>query len=301
MANFKGLLAKGPPETPIFVLFLRIAALVLTLAVFVAACYNASLLDQIVLLTQDEAGPAGLGIFTCIWTWGVVGTEIAFTMKLPHLYMRIVFVILDVLTLIFWLSTWAVAASVASDALEDRASTIAKKYGGSAAAIAGLGAIVWVILIVIFVFWVMAAIRGSPEPTTTAELGNMKAEGAPAAAPAVQQQQPPQQYPPQHPPQQYPPQQYPPQQGTPQPYPPQQGTPQPYGQQPYPQQGTPQPYPQQPYSPTGAQSPYSSPGSPAPGQPQYPPQQATPYPPGELQGYPQEPQHPQQPQAPYPQ
>jgi hypothetical protein len=272
MANAKGLIATGPPATPSFVFILRCVALVLSVACFIAGCYNVSLIRRITTFNFSTDAPGGLTIFTCIWTWIVLGLDIAFGLKLHKFYYRIGFFIGYILTIIFWLSTWALAAAAAGDTL-DCGDTVCTQYGGSAAAIAALGAILWVLLIVIFVFWVLASLRDGPATATanTTELGAVKTEGVPPNGAGAGVDGAPQQYPPQgYAPEQqgaYPPQGYPEQKGTPGPY---------------------------------QQSPYAAPGSPDPHQGYGQQQNNTPYPEQPV-GYPQEPHQHQSPPQQYPQ
>ena len=140
--NTHGLMAKGPPATPKFHFFLRIAALVLSVACFIPACYNASVATVIYTINFDNASPGGLAIFSCIWTWIVLALDIAFSLRLHSWYIRLVFFIGYILAIIFWLSTWALAARAAADVLECTFLECTR-YGGSIAAVAALGAIIW--------------------------------------------------------------------------------------------------------------------------------------------------------------
>ena len=75
-------------------------------------------------------------------------------MKSPHLFYRIIAVILYAFSIIFWLSAWAWSASVASLWLSvyssygyygynDSYYSAGKAEGAALAACAGLGALVW--------------------------------------------------------------------------------------------------------------------------------------------------------------
>jgi hypothetical protein len=59
--GFNGLTAKGVPALPKWLLFLRIAIIVLSLGVLIAAAYNLSLFDSAYL--AGYSGPAGFLIF----------------------------------------------------------------------------------------------------------------------------------------------------------------------------------------------------------------------------------------------
>jgi hypothetical protein len=166
-----GLMAKGPPPTPGFFIFLKIALGVLSFAVFIAACFNVAQLNGI---SGDAfvgfgigAGPGGLGIWTCLFTWAFLGVEIFLGMSMHNLYIRIVFIIWLALDFIFWLATWANAARFATifapflSACADSGFSGCSGYGGSLDAIAAIGAFCWCV-IRIFPFLTLLCFSDSP-------------------------------------------------------------------------------------------------------------------------------------------
>ncbi|KAM0297266.1 hypothetical protein ACHAPM_009799 [Fusarium culmorum] len=225
--------------------------------------------------------------------------------KLPalrSLYHIIAVLCLDALMLVLWLAAWAATASrrakyvvpvtvgncYSDGSLIDskNCSVFYKRDGENVilfktglailAAIAGLGALVWVLFIVTFVWSLVMFLRGRKqgrfavdlssstnnyqmEPKTEAQV-NVQAQPTPAA-PQYQQQQPaPGQFSPQQQ-QQYLPQQQQYPQTTPSPYQP--------AQSPYQQQGAYPPPPVSPYDPQQGQQQFESQQNYA----QYPPQQ----------------------------
>lgn len=210
MANFSGLSAHGAPATqPRFLFFLKIAIIVLSIVVLALSAYAISLVGDITggYYGYVGAGAPGLLIFTVIWTWITYGVFLFFELKAPHMFYRIIAVIVWALSIIFWLSGWALAASHAASVMSvanmyDGYSKYLnntfydwyKKYGGALAGCAGIGALVWILIIVHFVFFVRACMTDTT--TTGAELGNVQHKQetpgapAPAAAPAQYQAQP---------------------------------------------------------------------------------------------------------------
>ncbi|KAL6912720.1 hypothetical protein FSST1_010480 [Fusarium sambucinum] len=283
-----------------------------------------------------------LCIAIAVLTWIIVLYALL-TEKIPSLrslYHIIAVLCLDALMLILWLAAWAATAARRAKyvvpvnvgncyddgSLTDskNCSVFYKRDGENVilfktglailAAIAGLGALVWVLFIVTFVWSLVMFLRGRKqgrfavdlsgstnnyqmEPKTEAQV-NVQPQPVPAAPQYQQQQQPApgqfqqqQQYPPQQQQQQQ--QQYPPQQQ--QQYPPQ-TTPSPYqpAQSPYQQQGAYSPPPVSPYDPQQGQQ-FQGQQNYA----QYPPQQyhevpgTTSSPPPQQQPYPAQ-GHPQQ-------
>lgn len=225
MANFKGVMAHGPPATqPRFLFFLKIAIIVLSVVVLALAAYAISLYGNYSSYYVG-AGAPGLLIFTVIWTWVTYGVFLFFELKAPHFFYRIIAIVLWGLSIIFWLSAWALAASHAAVYLSYTSYSSGfgstyyddwfKKAGGALAGCAGIGALIWILIIVHFAFFVRACLTDTT--TTGAELGNIghkheaTAAPAPAAAPGQYQAQPvyqqQQQTHPQHPQQTYPQQQ----------------------------------------------------------------------------------------------
>jgi len=178
-------MAKGPPPTPGFFIFLKIALGVLSFAVFIAACFNVAQLNGI-LGYGSGAGAGGLAIWTCIFTWAFLGVEIFLGMSMHNLYIRIVFIIWLAFAFIFWLSTWADAAAGAAvlSLCAGIGDSFCTKYGGSLAAVAAIGAFCWLIVIALLLFYVLACMRDTaasnnyqPNNQPNAELYAVKPDG----------------------------------------------------------------------------------------------------------------------------
>lgn len=216
----QGLVAVGVPPQPLWLLYIKIAILVISLVVLALSAYS---------LSVFPIGAGGMDIFLAIFSWLVYGTAGALELWAPQYHYRIGALIGYILSVIFWLAAWAWSASEASVWLSAYRGTHGPitNAGGALAGCAALGAAAWVLTIVHLVFFIRACVMETTDPSQ-AELGQVKVEAG--AVPQQQYQQP-----------------YPPQQQQPQAYPPQQ----PYvpeAQQPYVQQQQ-QPYPQQPQQP----------------------------------------------------
>ncbi|KAF4963651.1 hypothetical protein FSARC_8356 [Fusarium sarcochroum] len=254
----------------------------------------------------------GLSLAIAIITWVVVAYTV-FTEKIPSLrsaYHIIAVLALDGLLIILWLAAWTATAArrakyvvpvSVGDCIDDGSLTdsktcsIFKRDGENVvlfktglamfSAIAGLGALVWILFIVTFVWTLVMFLRGRKEGRfavntsgVTTPSNNYQMENK---VPEVQVAQP---------------QQH-------------QGAPQQYQQQPAPGQFVPQQQQQQQqYPPQNAPAPYQQAQSPYQQQGAYPPPQAAPYSPQEQQQFqgqqnygqypPQQQQH-QQPPQPY--
>jgi len=192
-----GLMAKGPPPTPGFFIFLKIALGVLSFAVFIASCFNVAQLNGFFGVAYS-AGAGGLGIWTCIFTFAFLGVEIFLGMSMHNLYLRIVFIIWLAFMFIFWLSTWAdAAAGAAILSVCGDFNDVCRKYGGSLAAIAAIGAFCWLIVIALLLFYVLACVRDTsasnnyqPNNQPNAELFAVKPDGTQQPFVAGQQPQP---------------------------------------------------------------------------------------------------------------
>ncbi|OAA56950.1 hypothetical protein SPI_07331 [Niveomyces insectorum RCEF 264] len=206
-----GLLAKGaPPNLPAFVLPLRIAIVVLSVVVLALAAFAISVFGSYASYAGGYTGVSGLLIFVVVKTWIVFGVLAFLEYRMPHLYYRLVALVLYALSLVFWLSAWAWAASIAAFWLGTvcefgvcvGADSYAKKEGGALAACAGLGAVAWVLSIVNLFLFVRACLTDTVGPAQ-AELGQVPLKEAnatvvpmPGPAPGQQQYAPyPAQYP----------------------------------------------------------------------------------------------------------
>jgi hypothetical protein len=240
--NGKGLIAVGVPVLPFWLLIVRGAAIVLSLGVLIASAYYLSInRDFGGYVAPIVSGPPGFLIFDVIFTWGILGTMIAFEFFLQKFYYRIVFFVLLILDVIFWLAAWAWSAERAAwyfggstvyssvwrkrDVVDDILSDYdfgdlgdltngspyspdysTNKWGVSLAAATALGALTWVLVIVTTVFFGIACLREPDNETTVnmqgSELEQAQKQGGTEFVQPVPAGSPPPQ-------QQYPPQQYP--------------------------------------------------------------------------------------------
>ncbi|KAJ4270513.1 hypothetical protein NW762_002200 [Fusarium torreyae] len=184
----QGLTATGVPRMPLWLTILRAAALLLSLGVLIAAAYHISLLGNWAHYYAGS-GPASFLIFDAIFTFLVLGSMLAAEFFAPQLYIRLLFFGALVLAAIFWLSAWAWAAAWASDFYSvyhsygfGRAKEL-DAWGASLAAGAALGAVTWLLIVVITVFFVRACMASphgssfSPRSQNDAEVGQPKPEG----------------------------------------------------------------------------------------------------------------------------
>ncbi|KAG7152243.1 hypothetical protein HYQ46_011921 [Verticillium longisporum] len=254
--NLKGLNTRTHPHVPSWFFIVQLVVLALGLGVFVASAYSLSFFDGYGYAGAYSGSP-GFLLFAALLIFIVVGSHIVLERFFSQWYFRLAFVIGYVLTIIFLLSAWAWAASIArlfnGDVCDAFGcySNDGNGYGSAMAAGAALGAFAWVLLIVLLVFYILASLkegRGEVAPVVTAadaEMGHVNKEAHPPAVAAPTEQQPQQQYQQQYqqqqpyaprdqtqqyaPQEQYPPQQqYPPQEQYPpqQQYPPQHQQPQ---------------------------------------------------------------------------
>ncbi|KAJ0386472.1 hypothetical protein COL922a_004237 [Colletotrichum nupharicola] len=157
-ANIRGLMGKGVPPTPTFFSILRVAVMVLSLAVLAACAYNLSLLGG----QASYAGPPGFMLFVSLFTLLILGGAMALERFAPQFYFRLALLIPYGVNVLFWLSGWAWSASIASLFLGNTCigstcfgpTTEETRYGASMAAAAGVGAINWVMMIVVLFYFV---------------------------------------------------------------------------------------------------------------------------------------------------
>ena len=169
----RGLTAKGVPPQPRWLLYLKIAILVLSLVVLALAAYSISLFGSYYGIVGGT-GAGGFLIFVVgfpfllfplslpvsnsltrgvqtLKTFIIIGGATVIEVWFPHLFYRIVALVVYNLSIIFWLSAWAWAASTAALWLGSSCylgtcsspSSYASREGGALAACAGLGAIIW--------------------------------------------------------------------------------------------------------------------------------------------------------------
>ncbi|KAL1837344.1 hypothetical protein VTJ49DRAFT_3972 [Mycothermus thermophilus] len=173
-----GLIAVGVPPQPLWLLYIKIGILVLSLIIFCLSCF---------ILSVVHGSAAGMTLFVCLWSFIVYGGAAALEIWSPQYFFRVGALVGYILSTIFWLAGWAWSASDASIILRW---TWRKDVGGCLAANAALGAFVWIANIVHLVFFIIACVR-EDNPSSQAELGQVKPE-ATVPPPAQQhfQQQP---------------------------------------------------------------------------------------------------------------
>lgn len=207
--TMSGLTAKGVPPQPAFLRILKFVIIFLSVIVLALAAYAISVFSGYYGY-YGSSGVAGLLIFAVIKTWIIFGVALFLEFRAQHFFFRILLLIAYVISIIFWLSAWAWSASAASLWLsyagdfdcsydsnfnyvcDQNGSNPWKREGAALAACAGLGALIWILLIVHLVFFILACMR---DPTThntnNAELGQVKAQEAyPSQQPYPQQAQP---------------------------------------------------------------------------------------------------------------
>lgn len=204
----RGLYSKGVPPQPPFLLWIKVAILVLSVIVLALAAYSISLSGGYGgYYGYGYSGAGGLLIFVVIKTWIVYGLLLFFELKAPQYYYRLIGIIGYSFGVIFWLSGFAWAASIASLWLSlsqtcyggicyGAANSATKAFGGAMGGCAGIGALIWILSIVNLVFFVRGCLADEGAVThNNAELGHVPKQAE--AQPQVYQQQPaPQQQPP---------------------------------------------------------------------------------------------------------
>lgn len=213
----QGLIAVGVPPQAFWLLYVKIAILVLSLIILALAAWVISIFGGYAGYygAYGSSGPAGFDIFLAIWSFIVYGGTVAIEIWAPHFFYRVGALVGYILSIIFWLSAWAWSASNASAFMSVKVVKEYNQIGSGLAACAGLGALVWILTIVHLAFFIHACVVLDSTSTGQAELGQMKQGEVPPAQ--YQQSYPAQQpYPGQQVPgQQVPVQQYPAQQPYP--------------------------------------------------------------------------------------
>ncbi|RYP09291.1 hypothetical protein DL764_001338 [Monosporascus ibericus] len=156
----KGLVAKGPPQLPGWVLYTKGAIILLSILILALAAYALSVHGG--YSYYYSSGAPGFLIFLAIYSWIVYGGTTVVEIWYAQWYYRVVVLVAYILAVILWLSAWAWAASWGSFILAyANYYEPYQRYGSVVAACAGLGAIVWVIIIVNLVFFMRACLRDS--------------------------------------------------------------------------------------------------------------------------------------------
>ncbi|KAI0864136.1 hypothetical protein F4860DRAFT_431187 [Xylaria cubensis] len=170
------LVARGVPTCPKFFVYIVGLIILLSTVVLALAAYAESLSGN---YYYESDVPCFL-LFVSIWTLLIYGGMLAIGYWVPQFYYRIIIIVGQLLSVIFWITAWAWAASWASYTLSfDNYSSYDKirgawmAYGETIAACAGIGAGVWVLCIVAVVVFCSACKRSSTSaPAGHVELAN---------------------------------------------------------------------------------------------------------------------------------
>ncbi|KAI0597060.1 hypothetical protein F4775DRAFT_273751 [Biscogniauxia sp. FL1348] len=173
-----GLVSRGPPPLPRYVLYLEAATILLSIIILALAAYGISLYGN--ANYYYSSGVPGFLIFVVIFTWILYGGFFAVRRVAPKFYFRIVVIAGHVLSVIFWLSGWAWAASSAAYVLSfdsyygpDSVDDHWKTFGNVMGACAGLGALEWILCIIALAVLTRACLQNpDSNPTSTVELNH---------------------------------------------------------------------------------------------------------------------------------
>ncbi|KAI0135115.1 hypothetical protein F4814DRAFT_454454 [Daldinia grandis] len=173
-----GLIARGAPTFPKFLLYTKATIVLLSTIVLVLASYAVSIQDSSL---HYNSGVSEYLVFLTIFTWAVYGAPLAIELKAPRHYYRIIVLAAYALNSIFWLTGWAWSASWASYGLsfnsdydESSAKDLQTTFGSVMGACAGLGALVWVLSIAELGFFCHFALRNF-NPTYVGNGGSERA------------------------------------------------------------------------------------------------------------------------------
>ncbi|KAI0132606.1 hypothetical protein BJ170DRAFT_254808 [Xylariales sp. AK1849] len=153
--GFKGLIARGVPPLPKWLLWVKIAIIVLSVIILALAAYALSLYSG---YYYYSGGAPGYLIFLVIMTWIIYGISIALELAAPQYYYRIALFIAYIISCIFWLSGWAWSAAWAGAVLGFY-DGLGNTFGSAMGACAGLGAIVWILCILNLVLFSLGCVR----------------------------------------------------------------------------------------------------------------------------------------------
>jgi hypothetical protein len=155
----RGLTAPGVPPLPAWLLYIKGAIFLLSIIILALSAYAISLYNGLLTFYYSSGAP-GFLIFLAIYTWIIYGAYTAIELKAQHFYYRIGALVAYVLSVIFWLTGWAWAASWAA-----QLGSFTGFYGildtftSVMGACAGLGALLWILAIVHLVFFILACVR----------------------------------------------------------------------------------------------------------------------------------------------
>ncbi|KAJ0158602.1 hypothetical protein CTA2_11239 [Colletotrichum tanaceti] len=191
--TIRGLMGKGVPPTPALFSVVRVATLVLSLAVLAACAYCLSLLGA---YSSSYTGPPGFMLFVSLFTVVVIGGAMAAERFAAHLYLRVVVLVGYAVTCLFWLSGWAWSASIAALFLGNKCiqgtcfgpTTEEKRYGGSMAGAAAVGAINWVLMVIVLFYYIKGCLSDPDcygvSTGHESEMGGLQAERKSLSRPA---------------------------------------------------------------------------------------------------------------------
>ncbi|KAK1723017.1 uncharacterized protein BDZ83DRAFT_653456 [Colletotrichum acutatum] len=228
--NIRGLMGKGAPPTPSLFSIVRVAVLVLSLAVLAACAYCLSLLGA---YSSSYTGPPGFMLFVVclilldplsrtlnqqpsipiisqvdhftnrnrrdqsLFTLLVLGGAMILERFAAHLYFRIAVLVGYGTNCLFWLSGWAWSASIAALFLRDTCvqgtcfgpTTEEKRYGGSMAGAAAVGAVNWVLMTIVLFYYIKGCLSDPDcygvSTGHGSEMGSIKAESKSRSQPSV--------------------------------------------------------------------------------------------------------------------
>jgi hypothetical protein len=185
-----GLTAPGVPPLPKWLLYVKIAIVVLSVIILALAAYALSLYGGFGIYYYSSGAP-GFLIFLAIYTWIVFGAYTVIELKAQQFYFRIGALSAYVIGVIFWLTGWSWSASWAAqlsgftDLFGDTLDVF-DTFAAVMGACAGLGALVWILSIVNLVFFILACRRESGIGHT----GNVELGHGPKPEAQVQQPYP---------------------------------------------------------------------------------------------------------------
>jgi hypothetical protein len=226
--QLKGLIARGPPPNLFHVLIIRGAIIAISIVILGISAWGVDMINspsrylrkrqtfdipgfgEIDLNDFDTGSVSGsgssgawhgedpfaLGVFVALYTSIAVGVITAFEMFLPKYTFRIGALITYILNWIFLLSTWALAASDAATAKKwnwDKADKYSKNLYAADGALAGIGALLWLLVTANTVLYVLECLKhpdsiGFEEQPTQLQATPAKVEaGYGAQAPYGQQ------------------------------------------------------------------------------------------------------------------
>ncbi|KAK4121817.1 hypothetical protein N657DRAFT_635302 [Parathielavia appendiculata] len=137
--GMRGLTAVGVPPQPHWLLYIKVAVLVLAVIVIALAAWAMSLYNG----GYPGGFAGGMDHFIAILSFAVYGSAIGLEFAAPRFFYRIVYLVGYGLTVIFWLAAWAWSASSASAWISWSA-----QIGGALAGCAALGAVAWILTMV---------------------------------------------------------------------------------------------------------------------------------------------------------